>query len=95
MHCLAGRTRVSVQVLQVTCAQGFATRNCVKRIKRVEATDLRNIRTLFESCFLHDGHIGSGVSFFTFDSPSTAVDSSDRPEDEYKVNLTGIRVLRL
>ena len=50
------------------------------------------MRTLFESCFLHDGHIGSGVSFFTLDSSSAAVDSSERP---YNVNLTGIKDFKL
>ena len=53
-------------------------------------SDSRNMRTLCESCFLHDGRISSGVSFFTMDSSSAAtVDSSERL---YNVNLTGIRV---
>ena len=35
IHCLAGRTRVSVQVLQVTCAQGFATTKYVRKKNQV------------------------------------------------------------
>ena len=69
---------------------------CKKNPHQVEAVvDSRNIRTLFERCFLHDGHIGSGTSIFTFDSFSAGVDSSERLEDEYNVNLTGIRVFKL
>ena len=95
MHCLAGRTRVSVQVLQVTCAQGFATRRHVRKTTPVEEIDSRNMRILFEIFFLHDGHIGSGSSFFTFGS-SAAVVPSERLEDvEYSVNLTGMRVFKL
>jgi hypothetical protein len=62
------------------------------RLKIVDGS--RNIRILFESSFLHDGHIGSGTSFFTFDSSSAAVDS-ERLEVEYNSNLTGIRVFKL
>lgn len=57
--------------------------------------DVQNMSELFDRCFLHDGHIGSGSSFFTFDDDDdeaeavlfpASVDSADwevpPPEEE-------------
>lgn len=54
-----------MHVLQVTWAQGF----------------IKNMIELFDRCFLHDGHIGSGSSFFTFDSDVDSVDWEVPPEE--------------
>jgi hypothetical protein len=35
-------------------------------VRRTEK-NAQNMSELFDRCFLHDGHIGSGSSFFTFD----------------------------
>lgn len=55
------------------------------------AKSVQYIRELFDSFFLHDGHMGSGSSFLL---PSAGVESTDREEPPpalKNVNLTGIR----
>ena len=36
-------------------------------MRRTTEKNVQNMSELFDRCFLHDGHIGSGSSFFTFD----------------------------
>lgn len=45
------------------------------------AGNLRNNRVLFDSRFLHEGHIGSGSSFLAFDS-SVGVEVEAEDDDE-------------
>lgn len=64
IHCFEGRTRVSVHVLQVTWPHGLLTFEAVNKEIIQGKGDVLKRRELFERCFLHEGHIGSGSSFF-------------------------------
>jgi hypothetical protein len=52
--------------------------------------------TLFDSVFLHEGHIGSCSPFFAAFESSASLDADrDWPEEEKNENLTGIRFFSL
>lgn len=102
IHCLAGFTSESVQVLQVTCPHDFITARFLSDVQdmTMNANYARNIKVLFENPFLHEGHMASASSLLFLDVESddaAGVDSIEAgvDRDVSKVNLTSIRFFRL
>ena len=66
----------------------YQLRELIARGKNNDAY-AQNMRVLFDRCFLHDGHIGVGSSFFDVLLPSAGVDSAldgGRPFGVNRVN---------